>query len=177
LTYATDCHCQLILIYQLLLFHLEGFISLSASRPWLSYWMLHALYLLKRPIPPSLQARVVLTLSAFQSPTTGGIAGGMSQVSHCAPTYAGILSLCSLATDAALSAIDRKGLYRFFMSVKHASGGFRMHRDGEVDCRGTYTVISIARLVNILTPELVAGVVPYLLSCQTYEGGFGGEVR
>ena len=45
----------------------------------------------------------------------------------------------------------------------------------EVDVRGTYTVISIASLLNLLTPELTAGVADYLLSCQTYEGGFGGE--
>lgn len=47
--------------------------------------------------------------------------------------------------------------------------------DREVDVRGTYTVISIASLLNLLTPELTAGVADYLLSCQTYEGGFGGE--
>lgn len=50
-----------------------------------------------------------------------------------------------------------------------------MHKDGEVDCRGTYTVIAVARILNILTPELTAGVAEYLLRCQTYEGGFGGE--
>jgi protein farnesyltransferase subunit beta len=27
----------------------------------------------------------------------------------------------------------------------------------------------------MLTPELTHGVAEYLLSCQTYEGGFGGE--
>lgn len=48
-----------------------------------------------------------------------------------------------------------------------------LHR--EVDVRGTYTVISIASMLNMLTPQLAAGVVEYLLSCQTYEGGFGGE--
>jgi len=47
--------------------------------------------------------------------------------------------------------------------------------DREVDVRGTYTVISIASLLNLLTPELTADVADYLLSCQTYEGGFGGE--
>lgn len=50
-----------------------------------------------------------------------------------------------------------------------------MHRDGEIDTRGTYTVISIARILNILTPELCEGVADFVLRCQTYEGGFGGE--
>jgi protein farnesyltransferase subunit beta len=44
-----------------------------------------------------------------------------------------------------------------------------------VDCRGTYTIIAIARLLNILTEELAEGVVKFVLNCQTYEGGFGGE--
>lgn len=46
---------------------------------------------------------------------------------------------------------------------------------GEVDSRGTYTVISIAKLLNILTTELCEGVEDFVLQCQTYEGGFGGE--
>lgn len=50
-----------------------------------------------------------------------------------------------------------------------------MHEDGEVDVRGTYTVVAIAALLNLLTPELTAGVADYALRCQTYEGGFGGE--
>ena len=73
-----------------------------------------------------------------------------------------------------------------------------MHDDGEIDTRATYTgmiplisvilmvtivtnqhfmllVISIARILNIMTPELVSGTLEYILSCQTYEGGFGGE--
>lgn len=44
-----------------------------------------------------------------------------------------------------------------------------------MDVRVTYCVISIANLYGILTQELIAGVVDYILSCQTYEGGFGGE--
>ena len=33
----------------------------------------------------------------------------------------------------------------------------------EIDVRGTYTVISIASLLNMLTPELVQGVAEFLL--------------
>lgn len=47
--------------------------------------------------------------------------------------------------------------------------------NSEADVRVTYCVVSIARLYGILTPELAAGVVDYVVSCQTYEGGFGGE--
>ena len=33
----------------------------------------------------------------------------------------------------------------------------------EVDVRGTYTVVSVASLLNLLTPQLAAGVAEYLL--------------
>ena len=92
-----------------------------------------------------------------------------------APNYAAVLALCSIGGNRALDLIDRAAMYNFFMSVKDPSGGFRMHRDGEVDTRGTYTVIAVARILNILTPELTEGVAEYILRCQTYEGGFGGE--
>jgi prenyltransferase beta subunit len=36
-------------------------------------------------------------------------------------------------------------------------------------------VLAVARILNLLTPELVSGCVEYILRCQTYEGGFGGE--
>lgn len=58
----------------------------------------------------------------------------------------------------------RSALYRLFMSLKHASGGFRMHDDGEVDARGTYTVIAVASLLNMLTPELSEGVADFAVS-------------
>lgn len=41
--------------------------------------------------------------------------------------------------------------------------------------RTTYCVICIASLFGILTDELTAGVVDFVVSCQSYEGGFGAE--
>ena len=46
-----------------------------------------------------------------------------------------------------------------------------MHEDGEVDVRGTYTVVAIASLLNLLTPELTAGVAEFALACQVWPGG------
>lgn len=42
-------------------------------------------------------------------------------------------------------------MYSFFQSVKSPVGGFCMHDDGEVDSRSTYTIIAIARILNLLT--------------------------
>jgi len=47
-----------------------GFISLDASRPWICYWICHALYLLHCE-PVHLYPRVVSTLSCMQNVSGG----------------------------------------------------------------------------------------------------------
>lgn len=37
---------------------------------------------------------------------------------------------------------------------------------------GIYCLLSVAYLLNLLTPQLVAGTAAFVASCQTYEGGF-----
>jgi len=119
---------------------------------------------------------------ACQCPN-GGFGGGNQQLAHCAPTYAACLALVILGDtrdsdvrEQAYAAVHRHLLYAWFYSLKDpATGAFRMHHDGEVDVRGTYTVVAIAALFNILTPELSEGVAEYCLACQTQEGGFAGE--
>lgn len=151
----------------------SGFVSLDASRPWICYWIIHALYLLDRE-PKYIYPRVVTTL-AFMQNKTGGFGGGPAQITHCAPNYAAVLTLCTIGTPEALATVDRPAMYKYFMSLKSPCGGFAIHTDGEVDSRGTYTVIAVARVLNILTEELVAGVAEFIVRCQTFEGGFGGE--
>uniref|UniRef100_M4BJD9 Protein farnesyltransferase subunit beta n=2 Tax=Hyaloperonospora arabidopsidis (strain Emoy2) TaxID=559515 RepID=M4BJD9_HYAAE len=154
----------------------SGFVSLDASRPWIIYWILHALDLLDA-LPVEETTRVIETLNPFwDDDHSGGFGGGPKQLGHTATTYASCLTLALLGTPESFEAVDRQALYRFFLSRKHvATGAFMAHDEGEVDVRVTYCVISIASLFGILTDELQAGVVDYVLSCQTYEGGFGGE--
>lgn len=154
----------------------RNFASLDASRPWIIYWILHACYLLSQEHALAhVYPDIISTLSKFHN-STGGFGGGPCQISHGAPTYGSVMSLCIIGTPEAYAVIDRKAIYRFFLSMKHANGGFCIHKDGEVDTRSTYTFLAVARVLNILTPELTAGVAEYLCSCQTYEGGFGGEM-
>ncbi|CAN0364481.1 unnamed protein product, partial [Discosporangium mesarthrocarpum] len=139
------------------------FISLDASRPWIIYWITHSLDLLGR-LPPDgpYPRRILSTLKSCQDTVHGGFGGGPAQLPHGAPTYAAVLSLLLLGTEEAYQAIDRCTLYRFFYSMKDAkSGGFRMHNDGEVDVRGTYTVLAVASLLNMLTPQLVEGTAEF----------------
>jgi protein farnesyltransferase subunit beta len=112
----------------------------------------------------------------------GGFGGGPGQISHAATTYAAVLSLCILARNevsAALALLDkvRVPLYAWMISLHDdKTGSFRMHHDGEIDVRATYCVISVASLLNLLTPTLTTEqTTRFVGSCQTWEGGFGGE--
>lgn len=67
---------------------------------------------------------------------------------------------------------DSGKLYSFFMSLKQPDGSFLVSRDSEVDVRGIYCLLCVATLLDLLTPELVAGTASFIASLQTYEGGF-----
>eukprot|EP01084_Bolivina_argentea_P009041 16928_1 len=151
-----------------------SYVTLDASRSWMLYWIRHSLALLGAKRDPEVDSRIIRTLASCQSPE-GGFGGGLMQIPHAATTYAAILALLDIGTLDAYTAIDRPNLLKFFRSMKHSSGGFRMHHDGEVDSRATYCVIAVASLLDILVPDLTEGVAEYCLSTQTYEGGFGGE--
>lgn len=50
-----------------------------------------------------------------------------------------------------------------------------MHVDGELDVRGAYCAVTVARLSGISPHnKLFEGTADWIASCQTYEGGFGG---
>ena len=61
------------------------------------------------------------------------------------------------------------------MSLKQPDGSFLVGKDQEVDVRGIYCLLSTASLLNLLTPELIAGTPGFIASLQTYEGGFASS--
>jgi len=128
----------------------------------------------------------------------GGFGGGVNQMPHCATTYAAVNALSIIAgcdedkypqaKHLAMSLLQRKRLklLKWYLSLRYETTttatstskvvcGFRMHHDGEVDVRATYCVCAVASLLNILTEDLKLGMMEHVVSCQTYEGGFGGE--
>ena len=107
---------------------------------------------------------------------SGGYGGGPGQLPHLAPTFAACSALVTLGTPEALASIDRRGVYAFLHQMKDSeTGAFRMQEDGETDVRGSYCALNVAATLNLLDHSLARGVDDWLLSCQTYEGGFGGE--
>jgi len=127
----------------------------------------------------------------------GGFGGGPHQIPHAATSYAAVQTLVIIAgqgeaypnaSEMALDLLRRKreAMYVWFLSLRHHNPsssssssitppcGYRMHHDGEVDVRATYTLCAMASLLNILTESLTEGMMEYIVSCQTFEGGFGG---
>jgi len=155
----------------------SGYVSLDASRPWLTYWISHSLELLGPPyaIEDEAADEVVSFLQRCQVSTTGGFAGGPhpGQIAHLAPTYAAINTLVTLGTPSALAAVDRTSLHAFLRRMKQPDGSFSMHDDGECDVRGVYTALAVASITNLLDDELRAGAAEWVASCQTFEGGIG----
>lgn len=68
----------------------------------------------------------------------------------------------------------REKLQEFLWTVRQPNGSFQMHHEGEVDIRGVYCAVSVARLTNVYTDELFENSAEWIASCQTYEGGFSG---
>lgn len=147
---------------------------LDSSRPWLCYWIMHSLAMLNQPLGPGMDRRTIDFLSRCQDPN-GGYGGGPGQIAHLATTYAAVNTLVTIGGEKALASIDRNEVLRFLIRMKQPNGGFSMHDGGEVDVRGCYTAISVAHMLDIMVPEIVDKVADYILSCQTYEGGIGGE--
>ncbi len=109
-----------------------GFASLDASRPWITYWLVHSLALLGADLPdagPS-AADIIAFLRSCQAPG-GGFGGGPMQLPHLAPTYAAVCALVTLGGDAALQAVDRSGMNAFLRSLAippERGGGFCIHQ-------------------------------------------------
>lgn len=140
---------------------------------WCIYWMTHSLSLLEQQkFIGTLRGDVIKFMSECCHPA-GGYGGGPGQIGHLATSYAAINALVTVSGEEALESIDRIGLIRFLHNLKQPDGSFAMHMDGEVDSRATYCALVILKLLNIRDELLLENVADWILSCQTYEGGFG----
>ncbi|XP_022913911.2 protein farnesyltransferase subunit beta [Onthophagus taurus] len=150
-----------------------GYTVIDASRTWMCYWILHALSLLEVQLSDTQLNSVVKFIEKCKHPG-GGFGGGPGQLGHLATTYAAVNALCTIGTKVAYDTIDRNKLEEFLWSVRTPEGAFIMHRDGEVDIRGVYCALAVAHLTNIASSKLFEGTAEWIISCQTYEGGFAG---
>lgn len=147
--------------------------SMDASQPWLCYWITNALCLLNYEIPGDDRASLIKVLKSCLHPE-GGFAGGPHQMAHLATTFGGVNCLCLLNCREALEVVDRPRLFSWLRALRQPNGSFQLHLDGEIDVRGAYCAVSVARLTNLDCEALFQGTAEWIAACQTYEGGFGG---
>jgi protein farnesyltransferase subunit beta len=121
------------------------------------------------------------TQDTHQTIKAGGFGGGPTQIPHCAPTYAAVLSLSIVASlglqdkysshpyhnagRAAFELLSQKRLqlYAFFLSLRvdasklygvdQKSTAFRMQHDGEIDVRASYCLLAPSYLLGLLNDE------------------------
>lgn len=151
----------------------QSYSCLEASRPWLVYWILHGLWTLKDMPDSETLSEVVNFLSHCQN-KDGGYGGGPGQLSHLGTTYAAVNALSIIGTEEAYNSIDRSSLQKFLWTVRDVDGSFAVHIGGEHDIRGAYCAVSVAKLTNTYTDTLFDKTAEWIVSCQTYEGGFAG---
>lgn len=160
----------------------SGYKSLDANHPWMMYWLLNSYLVIHTNDGDQTLDEDTISLindkieSCIVDDGRGGIAGGANQVGHLASTYAAVLTLLLTKNTGTLLKI-RDNLYTWIMSLKRKvkyGSSFIMHELGEYDTRSTYCALVISSLLNIMTPELIEGVQDWIVSCQTYEGGFAG---
>lgn len=122
------------------------FQAMDASRPWLVYWALAGLSSLGVDVSVY-RERTIRTFTPLQN-ATGGFGGGHGHYSHCAATYAAVLSL---AIVDGLDMVDRRSMWQWLGSVKQPDGSFTMAIGGEKDVRQVLTLILfILSIVSIL---------------------------
>lgn len=151
--------------------------SLSSGQPWLMFWNLNVLNILKYPIDDILVPQILKMLSQCKCLKTGAFCGGPYQDPHLAPTYATLCALISLNQEEGYDLVDTAGIYNFILSMKKPNppGAFSMHRYGENDMRSVYCAICVASILNILDDKIKENVGDHIASCQNFDGGFGAE--
>ena len=142
------------------------FYRFDASKPWLMYWMIHSISLLDGENSRQFKGSCGGNTIKISKRRHRWFWGGYFQLSHCAPTYSGVLALMSIGTEKAYEIIDREKMYNFFCAKNQQAVVFAMHDDGENDVRATYTVLAVASILNILTPELVQGTAEWVAQCK-----------
>lgn len=147
--------------------------SQECNRVWHIYWIVHSLSLLKKELEESTKSNVVDFLNLCQN-KTGGYGGGPGNISHLGATYAAVNALVIIGTVEAYKSINRVTLVQFLNSLRIGDGSFCMYIGGEIDMRAVYCAISIAKLINRFNEDLFRGSSTWIISCQSYEGGFAG---
>jgi protein farnesyltransferase subunit beta len=103
----------------------------------------------------------------------GTFSGFPAEYLHMVISYQALCGVCLLGLDEGYALIDRQALYRELLACKVANGAIASSVGMEHDLRSTFCGILHAHVLNMMTPELVANVAEFVLSCRSYDGGLG----
>lgn len=173
----------------------ESFSQLAASNPWILYWLINSLKVLRFSpsedinLPMSLEQingllrkETILKLAKFQRDGSEGVfSGGYSQIPHLATNYSSVLALTLTGN---LGKIDCSHICKWFESLLISSDEehFKVKTSqicGETDSRSLYCLLVVAKLLKI---DLEIGFVEKLwrlaIDLQSdLEGGLSGVFR
>lgn len=171
-----------------------NFSQLEASNPWILYWLINSLKVIKFSsddvdLPMSIEQlnslltkEVFLKLNKFQRNDFKGVfAGGYSQLPHLATNYSSVLAL--LLTDN-LDEVDCSHICKWFKSLLVTSDDehFKVKTSqicGERDSRSLYCLLVVAKLLKIdLDIDFVEKLWRLAIDLQSdLEGGLTGVFR
>jgi protein farnesyltransferase subunit beta len=144
-----------------------------SEEPWIAYWFLNGLSVLSLNQSPEFSDWATACLSYISKRKNGAIfASSPHHCGHAALAYVSVNAIALAQLETGYRSIDRRALHDWFLTLKLPNGSFSAGTDLEADSRSTYCVIAVASLLNMLTPELTAGVADFLIGCQGYDGGF-----
>ena len=83
-----------------------------------------------------------------------------------------VATLAICGTEEAYKLINREAVYRLLLQLKNGDGSFQVSLGGEFDLRSTYSALVLAKLLNIMTPEITENVFEFVKKCYNPDGGF-----
>ena len=100
----------------------RGMVGQDGGHPWFLFWNMHSLDLLKQPnlkMDHEMKERCISYLKQCHNPDEGGFRGAPYIISHVASTYAAVMALVNIGSEAAYDIVDLPGMKKYLLSVKN----------------------------------------------------------
>ncbi len=148
-----------------------GFYTNEYLRIAALYWGISALNLLNKLDQHQKEETTKLILASQHE--NGGFGGSIGHDPHMTSTHYAILILLQFDE---LHLVDKERVASFVKSLQKEDGSFSSDHWGECDTRFSYCAVAILKLLGLLNGEYInlPLATEYLLSCQNFDGGFGG---
>lgn len=146
----------------------------ESSASWIIYWSLSALKLLEHKNYSFIEN----VLKMVQDKAKNLFSSQYKGITHLGNIYSSVATLYQFDQT---HIIEKQKIFNFFIIMKNKNGSFHTCENGENDIRGIYCVLAVCVMLDLNFSSLMINSKKYILSCQTYEGGFasfpGGEAH